>query len=730
MSRDELVFTRLHLPRPLDPARVVSLLVALASERRSPIVVFEARADADGVCHLVGCAATNVHALHRQLRDHLPTIAFSSAGNRPAADESARLTLRPASLPLRSDNPLDTTRALLSALGTRLHRNDSLVVQAVLGPRQAPRLVAPNATDPDFSWIRALSQGTAAAAPEKKRLMSQRLSEAGFSATLRVGVATEDPERTRRLMVSLHSALSTARNLNVRLDFLRENPRHLNAAVPPRRWPLHLAAPELVGLLAWPLGDDELPGVPALHPRPLRPSAAVHTGERVFATSAAPGDSRSIGIAAADSVLHGVAYGPSGSGKTTAMLNLIVADMKAGRPVAVLDPKRQLIDDILARVPADRVDDVVVLDVGDEAPAGFNPLDVTDRDPDVVVDGILAVFGSLFTDGWGPRTLDIFSGALRTLARSSVGGEPATLADVPRILTDPGFRRARLRRITADDGLASFWAWYEDQSAAAQAAAISAPLNKLRQLLLRPALVRMLDQPDARFRLRDIWRSNKIVLCPLNEGLIGAGTASMLGSLIVADLWQSVQERASEKRPESRPGLVYIDEAPRFLHLPNSLADALAVSRSLGVGWFLAAQFRGQFPTGTRSAIDMNARSKLVFATEYEDAAQLAKSTKLLDAEDFMLLPRFHAYANLVAGGQPQGWALVRTLAPPATTSAPGRVLARSRAQYGALPPEPGRTAKSAQAAAADASGAPGAAPGTATGPDGQLRVGRKRRET
>lgn len=79
----------------------------------------------------------------------------------------------------------------------------------------------------------------------------------------------------------------------------------------------------------------------------------------------------------------------------------------------------------LRRVPADRVD-VVVLDVGDEAPVGSNPLDVTDQDRDVV-DGILAVFGQDFTDGWSARTLAIFSGALVDISADPDG---------------PGFRRA------------------------------------------------------------------------------------------------------------------------------------------------------------------------------------------------------------------------------------------------------------------------------------------------
>jgi hypothetical protein len=151
---------------------------------------------------------------------------------------------------------------------------------------------------------------------------------------------------------------------------------------------------------------------------------------------------------------------------------------------------------------------------------------------------------------------------------------------------------------------------------------------------------------------------------------------------VIADLWQATQERADELGASKRPGVVFVDEAPRFLNLPLSLADALAVSRSLSVGWFLAAQFRSQFPSALIKAVDMNARSKIVFGTEYDDARDIAKLTRDLSAEDFMALPRYHAYVNLVADGHPSGWALVKTLPPLPVTSDPEMVRAVARANY------------------------------------------------
>ena len=56
------------------------------------------------------------------------------------------------------------------------------------------------------------------------------------------------------------------------------------------------------------------------------------------------------------------------------MEKLILADIRAGRSVLVIDPKADLVNSILARIPEERVDMMVVIDPSDSCPVGFNPL--------------------------------------------------------------------------------------------------------------------------------------------------------------------------------------------------------------------------------------------------------------------------------------------------------------------------------------------------------------------
>ncbi|MFI2116342.1 type IV secretory system conjugative DNA transfer family protein [Streptomyces rubiginosohelvolus] len=694
----DLQFVRLHLVRPLNVDVVLALVGRLAADRQVARLVWEVRAEGGHTRHLVGGRPVDIARLSQMLGHLVPGSHLDGTPERqpirPPVTSAGRLRIRPSYLPLSMDAPENVARAVLSALSVPLAEDEALVVQLVLGPRILPSVLPADLPDPSLPLIRQALIGTRPACTELRTRLRKRVEHPGFMATVRVGAAASTQRRRDTLLTGLLSGLTVAQGPGTRIRLVGDSAARLNCGRPPWLWPLRLSVPELVGLLAWPLGDGDLPGLPPLHPKPLRAAVHVHQGERVFAQSAAPGDDRRLGIAPEDQTLHGVAYGPSGSGKTNVLLHLITADITAGRPVVVLDPKRQLIDDILARVPQHRVDDIVELNASDTNPVGFNPLDVGRRDPDVVVDGILAVFASVFADGYGPRTADLYSSGLRTLARGSSLNAPATLTDLPRLFTDPAFRRPYVGRVQGDPALAGFWAAWDEQGTAAQAAVLAAPMNKLRQFLLRPAMVRMLDQRSGRFRLRDAFRANKVVLVPLNEGLIGPGVASLLGSLIIAEVWQAVQERAGEHSAHLRPGTVYVDEAPRFVHLPTSLADALAISRSLSVGWFLAAQFRSQLPPELRTAVDINARTKVVFATEADDARELAaKLAPELEAQDFMSLPRFHAYANLVANGAPSGWGLVRTLPPPPAISDAEAIRRAARANYAPVQVAPEPTA-------------------------------------
>lgn len=665
MGGSALVFQRLHLPRPLEEQTVIPAIAWLAAARDFPIVAFEARGAAGRVEHLLGALPGQELRLGRSLAGLLPGLDLTAlTGPRVDVEVAGSLRVHPTSLALSSADAVATSRAVLAALARARADGELLVLQLVVGPRLRPKNLPARIHDPNTNLWDLLNTGPQPAPAEVRTQTRDKVAQAGFSVIVRLGARAADPQRRHRLLIGLFAAVRTVQSPGVRVELAHARTRPLNEATSPWRWPIRLSVSEVPALLGWPLGEGDLPGTPPIHPRPLRASAQLKERERVFARSLAPGDDRLLGLDVRDGLHHLLLLGPTGVGKSTALTHLIRADLDAGRAVAVIDPKRDLVDDILAQVPRHRWGDVVVLDAADPASATFNPLAHPGADPDVVADGLLAVFQAVFADGWGPRTADILSASLRTLTRAAIPLGGVTLLDLPRLLTDAVFRRRAVAVIATDPGLAGFWAWYDDLGPAGQTAVIAAPMNKLRQILLRPALVRLLGDPRPSVSLRTVFAERAILLVPLNEALIGAGTATLLGSLVVAELWNATQARATLPPNKRAPAVITLDEAHRFLHLPLALSDALAVSRGLGVGWQLATQYRAQFPTELRTAVDANARSVVTFSLQPDDAAYYARTTPDLTAEDFQALGQHQVYLRLVTGGHPASWALAQTLPP------------------------------------------------------------------
>jgi len=392
-----------------------------------------------------------------------------------------------------------------------------------------------------------------------------------------------------------------------------------------------------------------------------------------------PGRERPVTLSSSDALRHLHVVGPTGVGKSTLLLNLIVQDMAAGRAVVVIEPKGDLIADVLKRIPASRRDDVVLIDPTDEAAViGINPLSSQGRSSELVADQLLGVFHNLYASSWGPRTSDILYGSLLSLARTP----GMSLAALPLLLGDPAFRRRLVGGLDEPLVLQPFWTSFENWSEAERIVATAPVMNKVRPLLVRPSLRAVLAQSAPRFDLRQVFTERRILLVNLARGLMGPEAAALLGSIVVAQLWQKALERSAIPAERRHPVFVYVDEFQDYLSLPTDLADALAQARGLGVGLTLAHQHLGQLSPQMRSAVLANARSRVVFQLAAEDARVFGGPDAVLEPDDFRSLGAFEAYAQLVAGDAVQPWFSLRTLPAPLPTSDPDELRARSREQY------------------------------------------------
>ena len=513
---------------------------------------------------------------------------------------------------------------------------------------------------------------------------------------LRLGVRAASPLRQRVLLQGLLGALRLLEGPGVRLRARTEHPAKLDSVRRPWRAGLELGAAEVVGMAGWPVGEGALPATPSAHPRVL-PLPQARETQRAFATGVADQAGERLGISIGDALYHTVLLGPTGAGKSTALAHLALADIAAGRGVLLIDPKTDLVADILARIPEQRRDDVVVIDPTSSRPVGINPLaraqttrsapsssgggvPGSGASPELVADTVLATLKGVFAESWGVRVEQVLSAALVTLARTP----GATLVDLPLLLTNATYRQRLIAASGADPlGTGQFWAAYEALSEAQRQQWVGPVLTRLQPFLIRPHLRATLGQAAPLFDLGEVFTRRRIVLVSLNKGVLGAESARLLGSLLVGQLWPLILARAAAEPSRRHVVSVFIDEVQDYLSLPGSLADALAQARSLGAAFHLAHQYRGQLPAALKAGIDANARNKIIFSLSAADAAELARQAIGLEAADFQLLPRFGVYARTLHHGRENPWCQATTLPPTPPTQDALALRATSQARYG-----------------------------------------------
>jgi type IV secretory pathway TraG/TraD family ATPase VirD4 len=389
----------------------------------------------------------------------------------------------------------------------------------------------------------------------------------------------------------------------------------------------------------------------------------------------------------ADRLRHLWLLGPTGAGKSTLLANMALQDAEAGYGLIVVDPKADLCTDILARLPEQRLRDVVVLDPSArDVVVGFNFLrtGADEHARELVVDNVVGIFAEIWKGSFGPRSTDILRNSLLTLTATRAGdGSVFTLAEVAPLLENQAFRRFVTAQPTVPEAVRSFWLAYEAMSVRETASVIGPPLNKLRALTTRSPLRLMLGQ-SAGLDMGAVLRKRQILLVSLNKGLVGADTAALLGSLLVASLWSAALQRARLPLSKRTPVWAYLDEFQDVLRMGTNLADALAQARALGLGFVLAHQFLDQLPRPVQAAVLGTVRSSIVFQLDHDDAKVVERRFQpALSADDLMGLDPHEVALRLSIGGKTRAPITGSTLPLLDATQDAAAVARRSRERHG-----------------------------------------------
>jgi len=309
--------------------------------------------------------------------------------------------------------------------------------------------------------------------------------------------------------------------------------------------------------------------------------------------------------------------GMTGSGKTNELHNLALEDIRSNQGICVIDPHGDLVLDILATMPEERMIDLIFLSFSipgwvlpwnpfkSKAPSG--------KVADDIARGYLAM-----TSSSGPRMEHIF----RMLAYviHQIGG---TLDDFAEMIghTGPG----ELLRHKALDVIDNPQAirFLKTELPNFTASDVASVRNKLSTLLLDEHLGYTFRQSKNIVWPRQWMDEGKVVLVNLASGLIGADHAHFAGGLLVSLIHRAALGRATVPKNQRRPFILYADE---FQNLQTgTLSDILSEGRKYGLGVAIAHQERGQLRPELAHAIG-NCGTKIIFKPAADDVAYAVKT--------------------------------------------------------------------------------------------------------
>lgn len=321
------------------------------------------------------------------------------------------------------------------------------------------------------------------------------------------------------------------------------------------------------------------------------------------------------GLRRSDRGRHLYVIGQTGVGKTGLLELLTISDIYSPYGFAVIDPHGDYAVDILKRIPANRIKDVVYFNPADmDFPIAFNPMEVTDDKLKThTASELIGVLKRMF-DSWGPRLEYILRYSILALLEYP----NATMLDITRILTDKKFRAEVLEHVN-DPVVRNFWllefASWNDKFAAE---AISPVLNKVGAFTANPIVRNIIGQSRSSFSIRQIMDKRKILIVNLSKGLIGEDNASLLGSLLVAKIQMAAMSRADSPVEERIPFYLYVDEFQNFA--TESFAVILSEARKYGLNLTVANQYISQMSQEVREAVFGNVGSIVAFRTSADDA--------------------------------------------------------------------------------------------------------------
>ncbi len=362
------------------------------------------------------------------------------------------------------------------------------------------------------------------------------------------------------------------------------------------------------------------------------------------------GVEENIGLDDEKRLTHVLNVGPTGYGKSQLLTHVALQDAEKGHGLAVINPKGDLIDEFLAKLPEDRIDDIVYINPARDPVTPINVLEphVTEEmseaqrenQKEIIVSDLIDLFKRQ-SENWG----DQFGRVLETLLRAHLDlniqkNQGNSLLDVFRCVvnqdqltqliddTDDQIIREQLVRVKED------MTSYEME-----------PLQRrLNDFVMNPTIRRVIGPEQSGVNFRDVVDDSKILLVDIQKGEVGETVSQLVGSIVTTKIWAAAQSRVTQPVEERTPFFLYVDELQNFGGEGSNFTKILSEAREYRLGCWLATQYLQQLATDMRRAVVNNCRTKITFnPSGSENENQIAGMFQGLTKDQLKALGKYRA---------------------------------------------------------------------------------------
>lgn len=368
------------------------------------------------------------------------------------------------------------------------------------------------------------------------------------------------------------------------------------------------------------------------------------------------GTKKEIRLSQNDRRRHTYIIGQTGVGKSGFMENQAYQDMLDGRGFAFIDPHGDVVENLLANIPKERVEDVIYFNPGDlENPIGLNLFEYdTEDQKDFLVQESISMLYSLYDPGHtgivGPRMEHIFRNCALLLMSDPAGG---TFIDIPKLLVDDEFMKSKLKFVT-DRQVLDFWTkeYPASQRSNESGEVTSWVVSKFGPFLSNTMMRNIMGQTKSGFNIRDVMDNKKILLVNLSKGKMGELNSKLIGMIFVMKFQAAAMARADIAEADRQDFCLFVDEFQNFA--TESFESILSEARKYRLNLILGNQFMTQLTDKIREAIIGNVGTVISGRIGVTDAELMVKKfSPTFDAEDLTKLPNYQSIASVMVHNVP-----------------------------------------------------------------------------